>query len=73
MEISRKEKFSTKKKTRKWTKTALATVAAFTIGTTSAFAAKPELADQLYTQILAYTFKDDIQNQLKDPAPQSAF
>ncbi|MDR7073433.1 hypothetical protein [Fictibacillus barbaricus] len=67
MEISRKEKFSSKKKnkSKKLPKVLMASLLATALGTTSAFAAKPELADQVYTQILAFTFKSDIQNQLK--------
>jgi uncharacterized damage-inducible protein DinB len=65
MEISRKEKFGTKKKaTKKWLKVVLATTFAMSIGTTSVFAAKPELADALYTKILAYTFKTEIDSEL---------
>lgn len=65
MEISRKEKFGAKKKsTKKWPKVVLATTFAMSIGTTSVFAAKPELADALYTKILEYTFKTEIDNEL---------
>lgn len=65
MEISRKEKFGAKKKsTKKWPKVVLATTFAMSIGTTSVFAAKPELADTLYTKILEYTFKTEIDNEL---------
>ncbi|MFD1359190.1 hypothetical protein ACFQ4X_14815 [Fictibacillus halophilus] len=65
MEISRKEKFGAKKKaTKKWPKVVLATTFAMSIGTTSVFAAKPELADALYTKILEYTFKTEIDSEL---------
>jgi hypothetical protein len=65
MEISRKEKFGTKKKaTRKWPKVVLASTFALSVGTTSVFAAKPELADALYAKILEYTFKTEIENEL---------
>jgi uncharacterized damage-inducible protein DinB len=65
MEISRKEKFGTKKKaTKKWPKVVLAATFAMSIGTTSVFAAKPELADALYTKILEYTFKTEIDSEL---------
>lgn len=65
MEISRKEKFGAKKKaTKKWPKVVLATTFAMSIGTTSVFAAKLELADALYTKILEYTFKTEIDNEL---------
>jgi hypothetical protein len=66
MEISRKEKFGTKKKSNKWPKVVLVAVIASTIGTTSAFAAsKTEIGDYLYNQILAFAFKTDMQNELK--------
>jgi hypothetical protein len=65
MEISRKEKFGTKKKvTKKWPKLVLATTFAMSVGTTSVFAAKPELADALYAKILEYTFKTEIDSEL---------
>lgn len=65
MEISRKEKFGAKKRaTKKWPKVVLATTFAMSIGTTSVFAAKPELADALYAKILEYTFKTEIDSEL---------
>lgn len=65
MEISRKEKFGTKKKAaKKWPKVVLATTFAMSIGTTSVFAAKPELADALYSKILEYTYKTEIDSEL---------
>lgn len=68
MELSRKEKFGTKKvkSAKKWPKVILVTVFALMLGTTSAFAAnKTGLTDYLYNQIVKYTYKTDIQNQLK--------
>ncbi|MBY6037259.1 hypothetical protein KUV80_11365 [Fictibacillus nanhaiensis] len=65
MEISRKEKFGMKKKSsKKWVKGILATAFALSLGTTSAFAANPNLADEVYAKILAYTYKTDINNEL---------
>jgi phosphoenolpyruvate-protein kinase (PTS system EI component) len=65
MEISRKEKFGTKNKAaKKWPKVVLATTFAMSIGTTSVFAAKPELADALYGKILEYTYKTEIDSEL---------
>jgi Skp family chaperone for outer membrane proteins len=67
MEISRKEKFGTKKKaTKKWLKVVLAATFAMSVGTTSVFAAKPELADALYAKILEYTFKTEIDSELNE-------
>lgn len=67
MEISRKEKFSAKKKaTKKCPKIVLASTLALGIGSTSAFAAKPELANYLYNQIMSFTYKPDIDKALQD-------
>ncbi len=67
MEISRKEKFSAKKKaSKKWPKLVLASTLALGIGSTSAFAAKPELANYLYNQIMSFTYKPDIDKALQD-------
>ncbi|MDM5314809.1 hypothetical protein QUF49_02320 [Fictibacillus sp. b24] len=67
MEISRKEKFSAKKKaTKKWPKIVLASTLALGVGSTSAFAAKPELADYLYNQIVSFTYKPEIDQALQD-------
>lgn len=69
MEISRKEKFSAEKKAataKKWPKIVLASTLALGIGSTSVFAAKPELANYLYSQILSFTYKPDIDKALQD-------
>ncbi|MFC0236708.1 hypothetical protein [Fictibacillus phosphorivorans] len=67
MEISRKEKFSTKKKTaKKWPKIVLATTIALGVGGTTTFAAKPNLADYLYNHVMSLVFKGDINNELQD-------
>lgn len=68
MEISRKEKFSSKKRTttKKWPKIVLATTFVLGLGTTSVFAAKPDLAGYLYNQIVSFTYKADIDKALND-------
>jgi hypothetical protein len=65
MEISRKEKFSTKKKAaKKWPKIVLATTIALGVGTTSAYAANPNLANDLYNKIMEYTYQSEIESEL---------
>jgi DNA anti-recombination protein RmuC len=66
MELSRKEKFGTKKvkAAKKWPKVILVTVFALMLGTTSAFAMKPELANTITNLILNYAYKEEINREL---------
>jgi TRAP-type C4-dicarboxylate transport system substrate-binding protein len=67
MELSRKDKFGTTKvKAKKWPKVILVTVFALMLGTTSAFAMKPELKDSITKLILNYAYKEDINTELTE-------
>ncbi|MFE1242806.1 hypothetical protein ACFW35_01645 [Fictibacillus sp. NPDC058756] len=67
MEISRKEKFGTKKKTtKKWPKVVLATTIALGVGGTTTFAAaNKDFSSYLYELIVSFQYKPEIDGKLE--------